>query len=133
MVKLNKTVLNDTRFKDCKLLGVNFEHCSAFTFSVGFDNCLLNLSSFYKLGLKKTVFKSSSLHEVDFTETDLSAAVFDNCDLSRAVFNGTKLEKADLRTATNYSIDPENNRIRKAKFSAGGIAGLLNKYEIEID
>ncbi len=39
----------------------------------------------------------------------------DNCDLNRAVFDNSILEKADFRTSLNYSIDPELNRIKKAK------------------
>jgi len=30
-------------------------------------------------------------------------------------------------------IDPEVNRIKKAKFSVSGVPGLLNKYDIEIE
>jgi len=132
MVKLTGTTLRDIQFKGCKLLGLHFEDCSDFLFTVSFENCILNLSSFYKRKLKKTIFKNTSLHEVDFTEADLSLAQFDNCDLLGATFVNTILEKADLRTAYNYSIDPEMNRIKKAKFSMSGIAGLLNKYDIEI-
>jgi uncharacterized protein YjbI with pentapeptide repeats len=77
--------------------------------------------------------KNCTLHEVDFTEADLSASTFDNCDLLNASFDKTILEKADFRTSYNYIIDPENNRIKKAKFSRNGIAGLLNKYDIEIE
>ena len=112
---------------------MHFENCDQFLFEVDFDNCVLNLSSFYKLKLKKTRFKDSNLSEVDFTETDLAGSYFDNCDLSGARFERTILEKADLRTARNYSIDPELNKIKKAKFSIHGIAGLLDKYDIEIE
>jgi uncharacterized protein YjbI with pentapeptide repeats len=73
------------------------------------------------------------LHETDFAECDLTNGVFDNCDLSGALFDHTNLEKADFRTAFNYSVDPENNRIKKAKFSLPGVTGLLHKYDIEID
>jgi fluoroquinolone resistance protein len=59
--------------------------------------------------------------------------VFDNCDLSKASFDNTILEKADFRTAFNYSINPESNKIKKAKFSVSGIAGLLDKYDIHIE
>jgi uncharacterized protein YjbI with pentapeptide repeats len=72
------------------------------------------------------------LQEVDFSEADLNSSIFDNCDLMRATFENTILEKVDLRTSYNYSLDPELNRIRKAKFSMSGIVGLLNKYDIEI-
>ena len=132
MVKLTNTGLRDIRFVDCKMLGLHFEDCSDFLFAVHFDKCLLNLSSFFKQKLKKTIFKDCILQEVDFTEADCSQANFINCDLSGAKFEKTNLEKADLRTSYNYSIDPELNRIKKAKFSIDGIAGLLDKYDIEI-
>jgi len=98
-----------------------------------FENCLLNLSSFYKLKLKGTKFKNCNLQEVDFTETDLTNAVFDNCDLDRAIFERTILEKADFRTAFHYSIDPTVNRIKKARFSSNGLAGLLDNFNIVIE
>jgi len=50
----------------------------------------------------------------------------------RATFDNFS-ERTDFRTSFNYSIDPEKNRIRKARFSLIGIAGLLNKYDIDID
>jgi len=50
-----------------------------------------------------------------------------------ATFDKATLEKADFRTAINYSIDPTNNRIKKAKFSLLGVVGLLDKFDISID
>ena len=131
--KLAVTAFKNVKFKDCKLLGLHFENCDQFLFEVDFDNCFLNLCSFYKLKLKKTRFRNSNLSEVDFTDADLTNALFANCDLAGARFENTILEKADLRTARNYSIDPELNKIKKAKFSIQGIAGLLAKYDIEIE
>lgn len=130
---LTNTGLKNARFKDCKLLGLHFENCDQFLFEIDVENCFLNLSSFYKVKLKKTRFKSANLSEVDFTGADLTNASFDNCDLAGARFENTVLEKADFRTARNYSIDPELNKIKKAKFSIQGIAGLLVKYDIEIE
>lgn len=133
MANLAGTALKDVKFKDCKLLGLHFEYCNDFLFSIDIDTCLLNLSSFYKMKLKKTRFKNSSLQEADFSEADLSAADFHNCDLLKAVFSNTILEKGDFRTAYNYSIDPARNRIKKARFSMEGIAGLLDGYDIVIE
>lgn len=133
MAKLSKTALRDVKFKGCKMLGLHFQNCNEFLFEVYFENCTLDLSSFYQRILKKITFKDTSLHEVDFTEADLSAALFNNCDLLNAIFDNTILEKADLRTSYNYSIDPAMNRIKKAKFSMAGLAGLLHAYDIEIE
>jgi fluoroquinolone resistance protein len=131
--KLHQTSMQNVRFKQCKLLGLHFDNCTAFLFSVDFEDCILNLSTFYKLSLKKKVIKNCSLQEVDFTNADLSGATFENCDLTGATFENTMLEKADFRTARNFSIDPEINKIKKARFSLEGIIGLLNKYDIEIE
>ena len=109
-----------------------FNLCSDFLFAVSFENCILDLSSFYKVKLTNTGFKNCKLQEVDFVEADLTRAVFDNCDLNGANFENTILEKADFRTAYNYAMDPGVNNLRKAKFSFPAVVGLLNKYEIEI-
>ena len=115
------------------MLGLRFEHCDPFNFSLGFDTCQLNHSSFFRLKLKNTHFKNCQLLESDFTDCDLSGALLDNCDLARSTFENTNLEKADLRSAYNYVIDPELNRIKKAQFSLQGIPGLLIKYDIAIE
>ncbi len=101
--------------------------------AVTFDNCVLNRSSFFKLKVRDSAFRNSSLHEVDFTETDLHGILFDNCDLSRAAFENAILEKADFRTAYNYSIDPALNRVKKAKFAVNGLSGLLHRYDLDIE
>jgi hypothetical protein len=43
------------------------------------------------------------------------------------------MEKTDFTSAVNYSIDPEINKLAKAKFSLNGIKGLLEKYNIDIE
>jgi uncharacterized protein YjbI with pentapeptide repeats len=133
MAKMTKTALRDIKFLNCKMLGLHFEDCNPFGLAVSFENCNLSHSSFFRNKLKKTTFNNLKLHEVDFTECDLTGSVFDNCDLMNATFDRTNLEKADFRTSFNYSISPETNRIKKARFSLSGIAGLLYKYDIEIE
>lgn len=133
MAKFTRTALRNVSFRDCKLLGLRFDHCNEFLFEVHLENCMLNHSSFYKRKMKKAVFKHCKLMEVDFTETDLTGALFDSCDLSGAIFDQTVLEKANLVTAYGYQVNPENNRIKKARFSSSGLAGLLGKYDIIIE
>jgi len=130
---LDRTAFRGVRFIDCKMLGLLFGKCNEFALSFDFKNCTLNLSSFYRMKVKKTIFNQVKMEEVDFTECDLSASTFDNCDFARAIFYHTNLGKTDFRTSFNYSIDPELNQVKKAKFSLSGIGGLLAKYDIEID
>lgn len=130
---INNTALQDVYFINCKMLGLRFDTCNPFLFAVKFNNCVLNFSSFYKMKLKEIRFTTCLLHEVEFTETNLSEAVFDECDLSNAVFENTNLEKADLRTAVNFFIHPETNRISQARFSSQNLSGLLYRYNIIIE
>lgn len=133
LANLANSIMRDITFTGCKLLGLHFEYCKPMLFAVKFDHCILDLSSFYKLKLKNTHFFHTSMIEVDLTEADLTGAAFDHCDLHKTIFDNSILEKADLRTSFNYSIDPQGNSIRKAKFSMPAVAGLLYKYDIIIE
>jgi uncharacterized protein YjbI with pentapeptide repeats len=114
------------------MLGMMFNTSNDFGFNVGFQNCNLQHTSFYKKKMKGVVFKNTRLAEVDFSECDLTQARFDGCDFDGATFDRTNLEKADLQSAFNYIINPEINKIKKAKFSLAGVSGLLIQYDIEI-
>lgn len=127
------TAFRDIKFKHCKLMGLHFEHCNTFRLEMHFEDCQLNFSSFYELSLPHTIFKNCNLTEVDFSYAQLSKAIFDNCNLTQATFDSTNLEQSDFRTAIYYTIDPDNNKLRKAKFSISGVEGLLKKYQIIIE
>ena len=131
--KLSKVSFRDTIFKDSKMIGLHFGDCNEFMLSMEFDHCILDYSSFDKLKLQQIKFMNCHMHESGFSETDLSGAFFSNCDLQGTKFEQCILEKADFSAAYNYSIDPESNRIRKARFSLNGIGGLLDKYEIVLE
>jgi uncharacterized protein YjbI with pentapeptide repeats len=130
---LTRTAFRVVHFTDCKLMGLRFEYCNDFLFEVSFTRCNLDFSSFFQRKLKHTQFSHCSLQEVEFGEADLTGAKFEHCNLSRAVFDQSILEKADLRTAQNFIINPDTNRIYQAIFSLQGLPGLLSNYSIQID
>ncbi len=109
---MKSAALRDSRFLNCKLLGVRFDECNEFLFSAHFENCMLKFASFHKLKLKQTHFQTCNLQEADFSETDLTGSIFETCDLQRTLFDHTNLGKVDFRSSFNYSIDPEKNRIK---------------------
>jgi len=131
--KLNNSSFKDVSFTNCKLMGLHFDYCNKFLLEFSFKECILNFSSFYKLDIKNTTFQNCKLEEVEFVEANLSNSIFQDCDLSQAIFENTILEKADLSTSYNFTIDPETNQIKKAKFSRQNIIGLLDKYNITIE
>jgi len=132
MVKLKNTVFNNVKFKGTKMFGLHFENCNDFILSISFYNCALNYSSFFGLKIKNTIFENTCLNGVDFTGADISKSVFRNCDFANAAFEKTNAEGSNFETSYGYVIDPEINRVRKAKFDLQGVLGLLTKYDIEV-
>ena len=132
MALLKNTSMRTVRFHECKLLGTSFENCNQILFSPDFERCLLDYASFRRAKLRKRLFCGCSLRQADFSAADLSGAGFADCELDGATFDRTVLEKTDFSPARNYSIDPETNRIRRARFSIGGLPGLLGRYDIDI-
>ena len=131
--KIYQTLFQKIHFSDCKLLGLNFNNCNDFSLSFIFENSQLNHSSFFKLKIKKTIFRNCQMKECDFTQTDFTESVFDNCNLEGAQFDFTNLEKTDFRTSFNFSLDPDQNKIKGAMFSKENVIGLLHKYNIKIE
>ncbi|MBE7177184.1 MAG: pentapeptide repeat-containing protein [Mucilaginibacter polytrichastri] len=127
-----RTSFRSAMFTKCKMLGLQFDACEPFLFSISAEDCQLDLASFYQRKLRKMTFKNCSLKEADFSEADLSAAVFDNCDLADATFDQTVLEKTDFSKAFHYIINPEKNNVKKAVFAVEGLPGLLTNFDIVI-
>ncbi|MDC6366178.1 MULTISPECIES: pentapeptide repeat-containing protein [Flavobacteriaceae] len=126
------TIFKECIFESTKLVGLKFEDCNDFLLSVQFKNCNLTLASFFQLALKGISFSDCILIETDFTEADLTQSVFSECNMEHAIFQQTNLEKADLSSSFNLNIDPEQNQLKKAKFSKDNIIGLLKKHDIVV-
>jgi len=132
MVKFNNAGLDNINFKNSKLVGADFSVAKDFLFSVNFIDCILDYSTFAKKKNKRAMFIGCSLKGADFSEADLTSTVFKSCNLIEAVFMRTILVQANLSEAYNFSIDPEQNNLRKAIFSSSGLSGLLHKYDVVI-
>ncbi|MFT4537450.1 MAG: fluoroquinolone resistance protein [Saprospiraceae bacterium] len=130
---VKKASFQDVKFVNCKLLGLQFSTINSFSFSASFESCNLSHSSFNKMKLGRIYFTDCHLNEVDFAEAEMQNIILKNCDLLGAIFEQTNLEKADFRNAVNYSIDPENNKLKGAKFSLPDVISLLAKYNLDIE
>lgn len=131
--KLIKTSLTDCHFLHCKMMGISFDLCENFFYTLQVKDSTLDYASLYNLKLRLSKFTNCSFRESDLTRTDFTSAIFNHCDFTAAHFEQTNLEKADLHTSRNYLIDPEKNKIKKARFSMHQVLGLLYKYDIIIE
>ena len=124
--------MQDIHFLDCKIVGVEFFKCCRVFFSVTFKNCLLQYCNFSELNMKSTSFSGSKIKECYFTNTCLNSANFNGTELSGTSFHNCDLCRADFSGATQYSVDPCTNKIKKAKFSLPEVIGLLQGFDIII-
>lgn|GEM_PF-34354 len=124
-----------TRFEDCKLLSVNWTEANWSTASLGdplsFVKCILSHSTFIGLELKGIRVVECIARDVDFREAVLTQADFSGSELSESLFSQTNLTGADLSTARNYHIAPQQNTLKGAKFSLPEAMSLL--YNLDID
>lgn len=127
---MNNTSLKDVEFINCKLTGADLSCSNPFLLEMKFNSSELALANFQKLPLANSNFDNCNLTEVDFSATNLSGASFPNCNLDRAIFDQSNLEKTNFSSAYNITLDPDNNRLKGAKFSKESLPGLLNKYAI---
>jgi uncharacterized protein YjbI with pentapeptide repeats len=71
--------------------------------------------------------------ECDFKEVDLTEANFAGSVFRDTLFHQANLQKADFRSAQNYSIDPRNNNVNKARFAQPDVLGLLAPFGILVE
>jgi fluoroquinolone resistance protein len=131
--QLGNTAFREVSFQHCKMLGLRFDHCSKLLFSGNFETCQLDFTSFYGVDLRSSAFTNCRLHEADFTIAKLNGIIVKECDLAGTVFENTDLRKSDFRNSYAFNIDPEINKIHKARFTTSELGGLLGKYQIIID
>jgi uncharacterized protein YjbI with pentapeptide repeats len=130
---LTNTALQNVAFAECKLLGVPFSAYRDMLFAVCFDYCHLGYASFAGRKRPGTRFAQWTFLEADFTNADLSQAVFQACCLPSATFHGTLLTGADFTSATEFTIDPEANELRPARFALEGLPDLLSTYDLLVE
>lgn len=130
------TSFSEVIFDDSKLIGINWTKVKwpliKLTSALKFYKSNLSHSSFYELDLKELVIEECKAHDVDFRGGDFSNSSFILTDFERSMFMRTKLHSADFTDATNYNIDPNENDIRKAKFTMPDVINLLHSFDIEI-
>lgn len=131
-VDLMACSFRDVDFDQCKLVGVNWSALSSI-FELRFHDCHMDYSVFQELKLPNTIFEKCLLRDADFHGSDLRKARFTESDLSSCFFSRCNLEGADFREAKNYSLNLNDNKVRKAKFSLPEAVELFRHFEIEVE
>lgn len=130
--EIKNTTFNDVHFQECSVSHLDFGKCNPFGFHVDFQNCQLDYSIFLNRNLKKTTFSDCTLREAHFLTCDLTGSIFKSCNLELAKFAGCTLSQVNFATSFNLRLDPDDNTLKKTKFSLYNLPGLLAKYDIII-
>ena len=134
LAQMPGTAFSASRFADSRVIGVDWTQADWSGVSlgqpIGFERCALSHSTFIGLNLPGLQIKECVAADVDFREADLSKADFSGSDLNQSLFINTNLSKADLSTARNYSIAPEQNLLKGARFALPEAMSLLFSMDI---
>lgn len=139
LVKVNYSHFKDVHIKNSKAVGIIWpaaawgkkDDLQLFK-PFEFTSSVLNYSSFSGLDLEKISIENCTAKEVDFAEANLINAKFMGTDLEGSIFRNTNLEEADFVGAKNYTIAPDLNTIKNAKFAMPEAIALLYNMEIEL-
>jgi fluoroquinolone resistance protein len=137
LVRLKGCSFTNTRFEDSQLIGVNWTETAWATSKVAltpvnFLGCIINYSTFMGLNLKKVILSKCTARDVSFEEANLTQANCKFTDFMNSRFMRTNLTEADFTGATNYSIAPGLNTLKKARFSLPEAMSLLYNLDIQL-
>lgn len=125
------SVFDGVFFEESKLTGIQWAD-TGIPLDVGFRQCVLNYCSFIGVDLRKTEMTNCVIKEADLSETNLSKSNCQYSDFTGTRFANTNLECTDMSYASNYSIHPDGNKLKKTVFSSPDVLSLLDVYDIII-
>ena len=96
-------------------------------------NCAFRYNDFSGMALNGFDWTGAELQQCTFDDTRLAGASFYGVRLGRTRFTRCDLQKADLRTAEEYAIDLETNKLKGARFSFPDVVRLLDGTGIVIE
>lgn len=130
-ISINHCVFDEVLFEESKLTGIQWAE-TGIPLDVKFRQCSLNYCSFIGVDLKNTEITKCIIKEADFSETNLSKSNCRYSDFTGTRFTNTNLAYTDFSYASNYSIHPDGNILKKTVFSSPDVLSLLDVYDIII-
>lgn len=131
LVKLTGSRFIDCEFFDCKMIGINWTEVEE-PVKIKIENSKIDYSIFFAMDLRRIEITECEAREVNFENADISKGKFNGTNFISSKFKNTNLSASDFREAMNYDINPEFNKIKKAKFSMPEVMTLLQCFDIEI-
>lgn len=119
-------------FRNVEIRQCDFSRVNALGLSLRFENCKIEHVHFVGLKITGTQFLNCSFRNCDFSGCDLKESNFNGTSFDQVLIDGCNLEKADFRTAREFSIDPRQNKMKGARFAPDNLTGLLQGWGLKI-
>jgi fluoroquinolone resistance protein len=129
LVKLISSRFITVNFHNSKLVGINWVK-AATPLDVNFFECIINNSNFLGLGLRNINIIKCEAKETNFADANLKNAKFTSTNLEKSRFLNTNLIQANFTDAINYSINPNQNQLKKTIFTLPEAISLLQNLDI---
>lgn len=132
--KLGGSRFVDVQFTRCKLAGINFGQLdTSLMFSAALEDCKLLSCTFPRLDLSKCRLSGNEWDDCYFDEANLRGLNFSGAAFGGSRFTRCSLEESNFCDASDFVLDPRENRLRGAKFSVGSALELLGVFGIELE
>jgi uncharacterized protein YjbI with pentapeptide repeats len=133
VVKLNASRLLDTKFKTCKLTGIDWSVVNKIIgITLHCEDCDLSYCMFANLDLTTSKFLTCKITESEFSGCVLKRVEFCGSDLLNTRIAKNNLTEADFSEAKNYFFDLSDNTCKKATFTSPEVLNLLLPFGIVV-
>lgn len=134
LVKItNSTKMQNVRFEKCEILGVLFSKSKKVISPIHFDECHLKNCDFSDMKLNSSKFIKCLIEGSDFINSELKLASFKKSRLPDTTIQGCTLIDSNFLHASDFLINPAENKLFNAKFSASGLIGLVKTFGIKVE
>ena len=116
----------------CKALGVRWDTCNPFLFSLKATDSQLDYGCWVGVDLSRSRFKGGSLREADFTEVNGQGLIMADVDVTGARWERCSLQGAAFSEMRGWVMDLQENEVRGMKVDREALPGLVATWGLEL-
>ncbi len=116
----------------CKALGLRWDTCNAFLFSVHGTESQLDYGCWVGVDLSRSQFQGGSMREADFTEVHADGLVMSQVDVTGARWERCMLRGASFADMRGWAMDLRENDVRGMRVDRAALPGLVASWGMEL-
>lgn len=121
----------EVELKRCKALGVRWDTCNSFLFSLNAVDSQLDYSCWVGVDLSRSQFQGGSMREADFTEVNGQGLSMFNVDVTGARWEQCLLKGGTFANMVGWTMDLRENDVRGMRVDRAALPGLVASWGLE--